>query len=366
MRWLALALVWTGCTGTFTPVLPDDDVPSDSGSLDSAADSGSTDSGPGDSGAGDSGMTDSGAAMAVDSFEHDGSTATVFCEDLSAEARTYRLVSDHPLRDNLPASGEVTIVERPGQMRLRSGRPLLDALFALAMQEVRDASVSQITDGSFGAPVDCPCFETGEKWTWVWTRDTGYAVEHALAMVDPQRSRDSLLFKLSDQKPSLGGGRPTIVQDTGSGGSWPVSTDRAVWALGAWETLKFLEGSEREAFRDVAYEALVNTLDEDRQWVYAPADGLYRGEQSFLDWREQSYPSWTAQDTVHLAMSRSLSTNLAHLRMMQITRELALEVGDSAVASRMGTWADALAQAIDEQLWLPEYSQYSAMKTTGR
>ena len=86
MRWLALALVWTGCTGTFTPVLPDDDVPSDSGSVDSAADSGSTDSGPGDSGAGDSGMTDSGAAMAVDSFEHDGSTATVFCEDLSAEA----------------------------------------------------------------------------------------------------------------------------------------------------------------------------------------------------------------------------------------------------------------------------------------
>ena len=26
-----------------------------------------------------------------------------------------------------------------------------------------------------------------------------------------------------------------IVQDTGSGGAWPVSTDRMVWLLAAWE-----------------------------------------------------------------------------------------------------------------------------------
>lgn len=162
----------------------------------------------------------------------------------------------------------------------------MDALFALAMQEVRDASVSTISDGAFSAAESCPCFETGERWTWVWTRDTAYAVEHSLALIDPQRARDSLRFKLSDRKAALGGGFPTIVQDTGTGGSWPVSTDRVVWAMGAWEVLKYLDGAEREAFRDEALLAMRNTLEEDRQFVFDAEDGLYRGEQSFLDWRE--------------------------------------------------------------------------------
>ncbi|TNE85499.1 MAG: hypothetical protein EP330_25790 [Deltaproteobacteria bacterium] len=344
-----LLLALLGCNG-----------PTEETAVDSGTDS--SDSGDTDTGGSDTGDT----APATTATWTDGVyTATVTVDDPDAELRTYTLTSDHPRRDNLPSSGLVTIVEQAGQMRLRSASLVLDALFALAIQEVRDNSVSQIQDFAFAQPEPCNCFETGEKWTWVWTRDTGYAVEHALAMVDPERSRNSLQFKLSDHKAVVGGGTPTIVQDTGSGGSWPVSTDRAVWSLGAWETLKFLDGADRTAFRDQAYTAMVNTLEEDRIYVFDDQDGLYRGEQSFLDWREQSYPSWTASDTVHIAMSKSLSTNMAHLRMMQITAALATEKGETAAADRYGQWATELAAAIDRELWVDGDGLYSAMKTTG-
>ncbi|MCO4745534.1 MAG: hypothetical protein KC912_12150 [Proteobacteria bacterium] len=341
----------------FTALLlgcPPSDDPGDS-PVDSVGDSAVNDSGD---------STDSTPDYALDSFSDGGSTATVTCEDPDAELRTYVISSGHPLRDDLPVGAVVTVVEQPGAMRLRSGRLLLDGLFAMAMQEVRENSVEQIEDGAFEGAVDCSCFETGEKWSWVWTRDIGYAVEHSLAMVDPTRSKNSLLFKISNRKDSAGGGHPTLVQDTGSGGSWPVSTDRAVWALGAWELLKFLDGAERTAFRDTAYEAIVNTIDEDRVYIYDATDGLYRGEQSFLDWREQSYPSWTADDTVHIGMSKTLSTNIAHWRMLHVASELAAEKGKGTASLKYAGWRDELGLAIDREFWLLEDSLYSAMKTT--
>ena len=60
------------------------------------------------------------------------------------------------------------------------------------------------------------------------------------------------------------GTKPEIVQDTGTGGSWPISSDRVVWAMGAWELLAVLDGAERTAFRDLAYTAIVNTAEHDR------------------------------------------------------------------------------------------------------
>jgi len=286
--------------------------------------------------------------------------------------RTYELSTDNTLRDNYPADKKVTIVEEPGQMRLRSGHLMFDALFALALQEARQNSVSEITDGSFngGEPMACDCFVTGENWPYVWTRDTAYAAYLGLALVDPVRMMNSLLFKLSDKKATLGGGAPQIVQDTGSGGSWPISTDRVVWALGAYETLKYLGDTDRATFLTEAYEALKNTIEADRLAVRIEHGsggllGLYRGETSFLDWREQSYPSWTANDTVHIGMSNTLSTNQLHYRALRITAELAGMTGDTAAQARYTGWADDLQGSITAYL-TPETPQtlMSAMKLT--
>lgn len=296
-------------------------------------------------------------------YEANGETVRVSVAG-EEQARRYTMTTTAALRDDEPADKRVEIVEQPGQPLVRTGSDVFDALFAMAIEETRQCSVSQISDGAFnnGQGVPCECFETGAKWNYVWTRDTAYAVDLGLAIVDPERARNSMNFKLSERK---GGGGLQIVQDTGSGGSWPVSTDRVVWSIGARELLKWLGGDARQAFRDRTYEALVNTIEQDRQYVYSPEDGLYRGEQSFLDWREQSYPSWTEQDTVHLGMSRALSTNAGHHATLQLAADLAREKGLGQEAARYQGWADELAAAIEAELWLEGAQMYSALKTTG-
>lgn len=295
-------------------------------------------------------------------YESDGEQVTVAVTgDDSSKGYTIRTTAE--LRDNDPASKEVVIGELPGQPVVRTGSLVFDALFAMSVEEARQCSVSTIQDGAFnnGNGVDCECFETGAKWRYVWTRDTAYAVDLGLAILDPSRARRSMEFKLSELK---AGGGAQIIQDTGSGGSWPVSTDRVVWAIGAWELLKYLDGAEREAFASKTYEAIVNTIEQDRRVVFDARDGLYRGEQSFLDWREQSYPSWTAADTVHLAMSKTLSTNIGHLAVLRVGAWLAAERGDMEAASRYESWAGELVTALNDEMWLEDAGMFSAMKTT--
>ncbi len=263
--------------------------------------------------------------------------------------RAYSLSSTATLRppsDGSGVSNPRVFAEKPGAPYLRSGHTLFDALFAMALEEARENSVDSISDSAFnnGQGVDCGgCFETGRNWHYVWTRDTAFAVDLALASVDPERSRRSLEFKLSERR---SGGDTQIVQDTGTGGSWPVSTDRVSWALGARELLGWLDGDERTAFRDRAFEAIRNTLEHDRATIHDARDGLYSGEQSFLDWREQTYPAWTAGDPAQIAMSKSLSTNLLHLNAMRLVAELAEEKGEAEAAARYQAWAESLAERI--------------------
>lgn len=302
-----------------------------------------------------------GTALFIDGDER----AEVTIDDPARCLRRYSLQTTLALRDNFPANPR-TFVERSGQPTVRTNNHLFDALYALAVEEARENSVDAIRDGSFndGAPLACPpggCFETGRNWHYVWTRDTAYSVDLALAALDPTRARNSLELKLSERRE---GGDLQIVQDTGTGGSYPVSTDRVSWALGASRLLDFLDGSERAAFRDRTYEALRNTIEHDRLVVFDPADGLYTGEQSFLDWREQSYPDWTAADTVHIGMSKSLSTNVLHLHALSVAAALAAEESDEAARARYQSWADDLREAIRARFWLPEEKLFSSFSTT--
>ncbi|MCX7807688.1 MAG: hypothetical protein N2515_03690, partial [Deltaproteobacteria bacterium] len=182
----------------------------------------------------------------------------------------------------------------------------------------------------------------------VWTRDTSYSVDLGLAPLDPLRSMNSLLFKVSERRE---GGGAQIVQDTGSGGSYPVSSDRVVWALGAEALLVELDASLRNRFVEEAYRALLNTLEHDRLVIFDETRGLYRGETSFLDWREQSYPAYTASDTTPIAESESLSTNVLHLHALRFTAHLAQLLGENTQRDRLRAQADALRQRIREVFW---------------
>jgi hypothetical protein len=301
----------------------------------------------------------------------DGKPVTVRYATPEADAplRSYTQASDMPMREG--ASQQVAYSEAAGLPLVRSGSLAFDALFALAASEMRQDAVSEIRDGSYngGQAIPCDCFETGELWHYVWTRDLSYAASLGLAMLDPERVRNSLLFKLSGWRDGVTPGAQAagskdglqIIQDTGSGGSWPVSTDRVSWAFGADEALKALAPQQRAAFAPVALRALSNTIENDRLAAYDAATGLYSGEQSFLDWREQSYAAWIADDLASMASSRALSTNVAHYKALSLAAQLAREQGQAAQADKYGAWAAQLKQAINTRLWLDHEGMYSSL-----
>lgn len=252
------------------------------------------------------------------------------------------------------AQGTRTLAAQP--LRSETASPLFDALFALAQQELRDDQVDAIRDPAFdhGKPLPCDCYQTGERWPYVWTRDVSYAADLALARLDPQRTRRSLRFKLSamrgaDARPGL-----FVAQDTGSGGSWPVSSDRVVWFLAARHLL------DDAAFAAETRAALAATLAQDREFAFDPQIGLYRGETSFLDWREQTYPAWTRNDVRFIAESYALSTNVLHYQALRLGERLAREQGDSVAAARYAGWADALKQAIAQRFWREDRGTYAS------
>jgi hypothetical protein len=278
----------------------------------------------------------------------------------------------------LGAPGERHFVLRSGgqERRLReaaadrcldSGSVLLDGLFALALQEVRENSVSSINDHSFrnGQPLTIEAFETGEQWHYVWTRDLAYAIDLALAGIDAPRCMTSLLYKTSCLKVGLGcSDEEQILQDTGSGGSYPVSTDRVVWALAAGRLLHHLPDAERATWRGRVLPILRNTIEQDRRLIFDAATGLYRGEQSFLDWREQTYPLRTRDNVLEVAMSQSLSTNVLHFVILQTAAEWSRQSGDPATAERYHGWAQALKRAINDRLFDEAAGLYAAYLLT--
>nr|WP_313508776.1 Six-hairpin glycosidase-like protein [Stenotrophomonas geniculata] len=246
--------------------------------------------------------------------------------------------------------GEVRIAPMP--MRSQTGSVMFDALFALAKQEMDQDRVDAIRDPAFdeGRPVPCECFQTGARWPYVWTRDVSFAADLALARLDPQRTRQSLQFKLSAARDGHTPGL-FVAQDTGSGGSWPISSDRVVWFLAARHLL------DDPAFADQVWQALQGTLAQDRAMVFDAQVGLYRGETSFLDWREQTYPDWTREDVRFIGDSYALSTNVLHYQALRLAERLAGKRGD-ARADEYKAWADALAQQVDARFWREDMGQY--------
>jgi hypothetical protein len=250
-----------------------------------------------------------------------------------------------------PAGERVIAAQR---WRVKTASPLFDALFAMAQEDLAQDSVSAITDAAFdhGRPIPCRCFIAGKEWPFVWTRDVSYSIDLGLWRLDPGRARASLLFKVSPPRAAAPPQDLYVMQDTGSGGSWPISTDRVVWFLGARHLL------DEPAFADAAYRTLTDTLAQDRRYVFDPRFGLYRGETSFLDWREQTYPAWTAHDVVFIAQSFALSTNVLHYEALELAAAMAGERGQRGAAARYRREGKALKAAINARFWRPDRGLY--------
>ncbi len=213
--------------------------------------------------------------------------------------------------------------------KYESDQPLVDALFNLSLEE----AILNIEPDS--------TLRTGAKWGGVWTRDVSYSILLAFAYHEPEVAKISLMRKVN---------RNRIIQDTGSGGAYPVSSDRTTWALAAWELYKTT--GDQDWLR-TAHDIIKNTLDDDAK-VLASSTGLYRGESSFLDWREQTYPKWMSNMDIYI--SENLGTNVVHFQAHVILSKMAKLLGEPWRPYQER--ADQIKQAINEKLWVPEKGYY--------
>lgn len=216
--------------------------------------------------------------------------------------------------------------------RYHSPFVLTDALYNLAIDEM------------IGAIEPDNTFRTGKEWAGVWTRDISYSIILSMAILQPEVAKISLRKKVKNK---------TIIQDTGTGGAWPVSTDRMIWATAAYEI--YLVTGEKD-WLAYAFEVVKNSLETDLKVAIDPSTGLVMGESSFLDWREQTYPRW--MQPADIFESVCLGTNAVHFQAHQVLAAMATELGNKKLATDHEKVAKKIKEGINQHLWNPATGYY--------
>ncbi len=223
--------------------------------------------------------------------------------------------------------------------KLSGGNPLMEALYNMSLDEMVNAVEPDTT------------LRTGKEWAGVWTRDVSYSIILSMAALQPEASMISLLKKINPEG--------QIIQDTGSGGAWPISTDRMVWTIAAWEIYK-VTGDKK--WLETVYPVVKNSLAKDDKTIYSE-NGLVKGETSFIDWREQSYPRW--MQTADISQSEAMGTNVMYAAALKCASEMADVLGKKKEAAEYAKKSEELAAAIDKTFWMPDKGYYG-MYTYGR
>lgn len=236
--------------------------------------------------------------------------------------------------------GQVREVQIPPVPREKTGYrgsiPVLTAMYALAAHELQQ-NISP--EGLLLA---------GASWHTAWTRDTAYAVTLGASYLEPEACRRSLESRVKDG---------IILQDTGTGGGWPISTDRVSWALAAWTY--YLATGDRQW---LAYCATVlqATIAQDDA-VLTRRGHLRPGETSFIDWREQSYPSWMSP--ADIGASWAFGTNVLHYVSRRILGRMLNELGREKEAAPYQEEAAAIAADVQEHFWSRATQSFGMMRT---
>ncbi|HEY5463863.1 MAG TPA: amylo-alpha-1,6-glucosidase [Hanamia sp.] len=212
---------------------------------------------------------------------------------------------------------------------------LPDALYNLDLEEMQNAIEPDST------------FRTGKEWAGVWTRDISYSIILSMGILQPKVAMISLKKKVKNGK---------IIQDTGTGGAYPISTDREIWAVAAWEVYKV---TGDEDWLKYAYEVVKNSINDDLHNIHDPETGMMKGESSFLDWREQTYPTWMQPADIY--ESECLGTNAVHFEANTVLAEMAAELGLQNDAKKYNEVAAQIKNGVNQYLWQENkgyYGQY--------
>lgn len=226
--------------------------------------------------------------------------------------------------------------------------PLLEAVYNLSVEE----SILNQFESKYGT-----AFYTGVNWKKVWTRDTAMACQYSLADIFPQIALNCAKEKVVGTK-----GLETFEEDTGSGGSYPVSTDKIITMLSVWEI--YLSTGDKSVL-EYFYPIAKNTIEQDLNVAYDEHSKLYKGETCGTDWRDQTYPDWVSETIQNglpnIAESKAASVNIIYTRVFEIMSRCASILNKDANESKM--WKDmseSLEKSISERLWSDDLSVYAA------
>ena len=209
-----------------------------------------------------------------------------------------------------------------------------DAIYNMSLEEMVKAVEPDST------------FRTGTEWAGVWTRDISYSIILSMAYLQPKVAINSLMKKVNKKK--------KIIQDTGTGGAYPVSTDRMIWATAAWEVYK---ATGNKDWLQQAFIIIKNSIEDDLQNALSKETGLVKGESSFLDWREQTYPKW--MQPVDIYLSENLGTNAVHYQANKVLADMAKLLKKQTVYNKHIKIADNIKAAINKYLWVKEKGYYA-------
>lgn len=231
--------------------------------------------------------------------------------------------------------------------------PLAAAVYNLTLEE----AVKSINTDSYGE-----VFYTGTAWQKVWTRDTALSNLYSLSWVFPEIS-----YNCEREKIKTGGGVSVFEQDTGSGGSYPVSTDKIITMLSVWET--YLTDGNKEHL-SYFYDICNNTIMQDMNVAYDGEAGLFRGETCGLDWRDQTYPDWTSETydsgLSAIAESKTASVNAIYCRVLEIMSKAAKVLGKGEQAEQAwAKMAQDLSDKIKSRLWNDRLGLYTSWEYPG-
>lgn len=209
-----------------------------------------------------------------------------------------------------------------------SGNQMVVALYNMALEEML---MNIRTDTTF---------MTGALWPDTWTRDAVYSIYFSYAWIMPELSRRTL------DKQTLNNPREAL-QDTGSGGSWPISTDRVVWAMAAWEY--YLSSGDKEWLAQ-AYEGLSNTARKDIHVAFDGNVNLFKGETCSMDWRTHTYPNWFSNALI--GESYSCGTNALHMFMYDFLGKAGKILDKEAEEVNFwNTYQQRLKEGINKNFW---------------
>ena len=225
--------------------------------------------------------------------------------------------------------------------------PLAEAVYNLSMEE----TIINQFESEFGTAL-----LTGETWYKVWTRDTAMSCEFSLAAIYPDLSLNCAKEKVVSYDRTFS----VFEEDTGTGGSYPVSTDKIITYLSVWEI--YLATGD-ESVLEYFYDICMNTIEQDYNTAYDAEFGLIKGETCGLDWRSQTYPDWMGNEVeeslANIAECKAASVNLIYLGVLDrmIKTSEILGKGDE---TQLQAKYDALYKAVTTRLWHDELGCYAA------